>query len=52
MSAVIEALSESISEVVATFELLKTTLLVMHSSLIEKAVGSFICDFRYLPAIN
>ena len=47
-----EALSESISKAAATFELLKMMLLAMHSSPIKKAVGSFICDFEYLPAVN
>ena len=51
-SAVTEALSESISEAAATFKLLKMTLLAMHSSPIKKAVGSFIRDFKYLPAVN
>jgi len=52
MLAVIEALSKSISKAAATFKLLKMTLLAMHSSPIKKAVGSFICNFGYLPAIN
>ena len=51
-SAVTEALSESISEAAATFKLLKMTLLAIYSSLIKKAIGSFIYDFKYLPAVN
>lgn len=51
-SAVTEALSESISEAAATFKSLKITLLAIHSSPIKKAVGSFIYNFKYLPAVN
>ena len=52
MLTVIEALSESISKVVAIFKLLKITLLVIYSSPIKKAIGSFIRNFKYLPAVN
>ena len=51
-SAVTEALSESISKAVATFKLLKTTLLAIYSSPIEKAVSSFIYNFKYLFTVN
>jgi len=49
---VTEALSESISKAAVTFKLLKITLLAIYSSPIKKAVGSFIYNFKYFPAIN
>jgi len=49
---VTEALSKSISKAVVIFESLKITLLVIYSSPIKKAVGSFICNFRYFPTVD
>ena len=48
----LEVLSESISEVTTAFSTLETTLLVLKSSLIERAVYSFIKDFGHLTAAN
>jgi len=47
-----EALSESISKATAAFSALETTLLALKSSPIERAVCSFIKDFRHLTAAN
>jgi len=47
-----EALSESISEATAAFSALETTLLALKSLLIERAVCSFIKDFRHLTTAN
>ena len=48
----LEALGESISKVTATFSALETTLLVLKSLLIERAIRSFIKDFRHLTAAD
>jgi len=48
----LEALSESISKVIAAFSALEITLLALKSLLIERAVYSFIKDFRYLTTAN
>ena len=48
----LEALGESISKVTATFSALETTLLVLKSLLIERAIRSFIKDFRHLTTAN
>jgi hypothetical protein len=47
-----EALSESISKATAAFSALETTLLALKSSPIERAVCSFIKDFRHLTAAD
>ena len=49
---VIKALSESISKLIMIFKLLKIILLVMHSLLIKKAIGSFIYNFKYFLTVN
>lgn len=51
-SAVTEALSASISQATETFDSLKATLLAMHVSPIEKAVGSFVREFHDIPAAD
>jgi len=48
----LEALSESISKVMAAFSALEMMLLALKSSPIERAVCSFIKDFGYLTAAN
>ena len=48
----LEALSESISEATAAFSALETTLLALQSLPIERAIYSFIKDFRHLTAAN
>jgi len=47
-----EALSKSISKAALIFNSLKTTLLEIHCSLIKRAVGSFIRNFKHLTAAN
>ena len=48
----LEVLSKSISEITAAFSALEITLLVLKNLLIERAVYSFIKDFRYFTTAN